>query len=80
MFNNNVAMTYVFNTLFDKGYQLQKRKENSFFVILPSGSKYEIWDNGNDCICVGSWNESYDYQCCMDRMVDYVEKHVLTLK
>lgn len=73
-------MREVFNALFQDGYAVQKRKDNSFYVILPTGSKYEIFDNGNDCICIGSYVDSYDYQDTVEGMVEKVLGHVKSLR
>jgi hypothetical protein len=73
-------MQAVFNALYDRGYMLQKRKEDTFWLIIISESKSvykrEIFDNGNDCICIGSYNQSYDYQRDINEMVDMVINHV----
>lgn len=80
LFKNNYAMREVFNALFNEGYQLQKRTDNSFWVILPSNSKYEIFDNGNDCICIGGYRNSYDYQTRIEDTIENVLSHVSILK
>jgi hypothetical protein len=80
MKNYSPVMQTVFNTLFNHGYPLQKCREDTFWIILPNNYKIEIFDNGNDCICVGSHNNSYDYQRGEDICAEYVLQHVSTIE
>lgn len=74
----NHYLKEVFNALYEKGYGLKKRKEDSFFVITENNSKYEVYDNGNDCICIGNYTNSFNYQD--EYYLELILNHVSFLK